>query len=555
MSGAVGVVLLIACVNVATLLLARNAARQREFAMRIALGAGSGRLARQVVTESVTLALIGGAAGLALAFGGIRVFRALASSLVRIDLSPALMFPRLDDIAIDLAVLVFTAMTSVLSGVLFGLAPAIHGSRHSPMHTLREGAGARNSGFQLFRHHRMQGVLVIVEIALAMPVLVGGGLLMQSFMRLSTVVLGYEPTHVLTFQLPYPPGRSFATSVNVLGESVVERLQGIPDVRSAGYAEGLPTISTARFAFVSATPPTPAKSFPHVPDFGQTPEVPDVRVVSRDFLKAMGTRVIAGREFGDDDHAGRPPAILVNQTWARSRYLGEDPIGKYLYADFSSGWTMCEIVGIVEDVRQGSLDREPRPQIYIDYRQYPGPPSALGPYFVVRTSGDPMLVARHIPEIVGEVDAGATVAHLATMEQLVSNSLTRPRLYAVLFGVFAAVAVALATIGLHGVMAFSVMQRRREMGIRMALGARRWRVLALVLSQSLLLTAVGIGSGVAGVVATTHYLQGMLFGVSPLEGLTISVMALLFLCVAMLAAFVAARHATTVEPLVVLRSE
>jgi putative ABC transport system permease protein len=273
----------------------------------------------------------------------------------------------------------------------------------------------------------------------------------------------------------------------------------------------------------------------------------------------MGVRLVAGRMFEDQDGAGRPQVLLINQTLARSGFLGDHPIGKQVYA---MGRTPWEIVGIVSDVRQFDLDQEPDPQIFVDYRQEPPPPPMFAgqgpppaPYFAVRTTDEPFAVASSVRSIVRELEPQATVDNIATMEQLVSNSLSRPRLYAVLLGLFAAVAVALTAIGIYGVMAYSVTQRRREIGIRMALGAQRGNVMALVLVQSVVLTAIGIVLGVGGAFAVTRYLAQMLFGVTPLDPATFVVVSLLFASIAALASFVPARRATQVDPLVALRSE
>jgi putative ABC transport system permease protein len=370
LAGAVGLVLLIACVNVANLLLARTAGRRREMAVRLALGAGRGRLIRQALTESLLLALIGGGAGIGLAHGGVRLLQTLGTGLARRDVGLGVGLPRLDEIGMDASVLAFTLGTSILTGVLFGLAPAIRQSPTAPMDMLREATGSGTSGFNLLRHHRMQGLLVVAEIAMTMIVFVGGGLLIHSVVNLS--------------------------------------------------------------------------------------QVPDLRVVSREFLKAMGVRLVAGRGFGENDAAGQAQVMLINQTLARSGFLGQHPIGRQIYAKGPAPW---QIVGIVEDVRQ------------------------------------------------------------------------------------------------FGVMAYSVAQRIREIGIRMALGAQRADVITLVLGQSLVLTAVGVVLGIAGALGVTRYLDNMLFGLTPFDPSTFITVSLMFGSVATLAAFVPARRATTVDPLVALRCE
>ena len=296
-------------------------------------------------------------------------------------------------------------------------------------------------------------------------------------------------------------------------------------------------------------------------DGRQLPESPDTRVVSHDFLKVMGVRLIAGRMFNEQDVAGRPQVMLINQTLAKSGFLGENPIGRQVYAQGRAPWA---IVGIVSDVRQFDLDQDPDPQIFIDYRQeppppIPGPALALGPppapYFAIRTGDAPLAIAARMRSIVRELEPQATLDNIASMEQLVSNSFARPRLYAVLLGIFASVAVALTAIGIYGVMAYSVAQRIREIGIRMALGAQRRDVMGLVLGQSVVLTALGIAAGIGGALGVTRYLRQMLFGLTPLDPATFVAVAVTFGVIATLAAFVPARRATTVDPLVALRCE
>jgi predicted permease len=324
---AVGFVLLIACVNVANLLLARTTARQREIAVRRALGAGRGRLVRQALTESVMLALAGGIAGIGLAFGGIRLLRTLGASLPRRDLGSGASLPRLDEIGVDASGLVFSVVVSILAGVLFGLLPAMRQSGSQPMDVLREGPASTTSGFNLFRRHRMQGLLVVAEITMAMILFIGGGLLIHSFVKLSKVNLGYEPSDVLTFQVSLPAGRP-DTQLRVLADSLVGRMQSLPHVRAAGYVESLPTTRVSR-RFVSLRTTPEMSGPPRLPVPGALPpDMPDTQFVSRDFLAAMGMRLAEGRGFSESDRAGQPQVMLINRTLARSGFLGASPIGR-----------------------------------------------------------------------------------------------------------------------------------------------------------------------------------------------------------------------------------
>jgi len=555
---AVGFILLIAAINVANLLLARTVARRREIAVRLSVGASRGRLVRQALTESIVLAIVGGVAGVALAYGGIRLLQVLAAELPRTDVGQGVGLPRLDEITIDRTVLLFTLGTSVITGIVFGLAPALRQGRWREMDVLREGSGSSTSGFTLSGRNRIQGLLVVAEIAMATMLFIGGGLLIRSMINLSHVDPGYNASHVLTAQLSLPRGRYTGAAFTALTEEITAQLQRLPGVHSVGYARQLPMVRMRQLTLLRTTPEMPAQIPPPPPfDGRQLPEAPDARVVSRDFLKVMGVHLIAGRMFEEQDTAGRPQVMLINQTLARSGFLGEHPIGRQIYAMGRAPW---EIIGIVSDVRQFGLDQEPDPQVFIDYRQEPPPQiagPALGPppspYFAIRASAEPMVLASSLRSLVHERDPLATVDNIASMEQLVSNSLSRPRLYAVLTGIFAAVAVALTAIGIYGVVAYAVAQRRVELGIRMALGAQRVDVMRLVLGQSLVLTATGIVLGLAGAAALTRYLDRMLFGLTALDPATFLIVPMLFASIATLAAFVPARSATAVDPLVALR--
>jgi putative ABC transport system permease protein len=319
-------------------------------------------------------------------------------------------------------------------------------------------------------------------------------------------------------------------------------------------------VQLRRVTSLRTTPDLP-KPLPPLPPPGSTSvDNPDTRLVSRDYVKVMGMRMVSGRGFDENDRADRPRVLLINRTLARRRFPGENPIGKTIYSIGREPW---EIVGVVEDVRQFGLDRDPEPQVFADFRQWPLPPVAAGPvpivdapsYYAVRTDREPTSLVSSVGSIVRQLDAQATLDNVATMEQLVSNSISRPRMYAVLLGIFAGVAAGLAAIGIYGVMAYSVTQRAREFGIRMALGAERSDVMKLVLGQSLVLTAVGIVLGLAGAAAVTRYLQGMLFGLTPLDPTTFIAVSLMFGLIATLAAYVPARRATRVDPVVALRCE
>ena len=538
---AVGCVLLIACVNVANLLLARTAARQREVAVRAALGAGRGRLIRQMLTESVLLAVLGGLGGVVLAIGGVRLLRSLAATLGRFDVGSgvaSVTFPRLDEVGVDPSVFAFTGLLSVLTGVLFGLAPAVRSSLSDPIEAIRNGAG---------RVRGMGGGLVVLQIALATVLLVGGALLVRSFLNLSRVNTGYDAANVLTFQVALPVARYPDDRLRPFAEEVVSRLRSIPGVRAAAYANQLPLVALRdSLGGLWKTPSTDRKP---------VPGAVDARFVSRDYFAAMGIAVIAGRGFADSDGAGQPRVLVVNEELARRDFAGESPIGQQVFIGRDP--TPWQVVGIVANVRQFGLDREPEPQFFADLRQWSGgmPLFPVGAYYAVRTNGDPDAIVSTLRGIVLQLDPEAALFNVAGMEALVASTISRPRMYAVLLGIFAGVGVTLAVIGIYGVMAFGVTQRTREFGVRMALGAKRGDVMSLVLRQGLALAAVGIALGLAGASAATRYLEGMLFGLTPLDRPTFAVVALLFAIVAAAAAYVPARRATRVEPIVALRCE
>jgi putative ABC transport system permease protein len=551
---AVGFVLLIACVNVANLLLARSHAREREIAVRHALGAGRGRLIRQMFVESALLAFLGGVAGIVVAFGGIELLRTLGGTLPRRDVSLGAGIPRLDEVAIDGSALAFTIAATALAAALFGLAPAFRHAAIADSQALHTSARFSVSGFRFKGRHRPQALLVIVEIAAAMMLLVGSGLLFRSFINLVRVDPGYDPRGVLTFRVRLP---RLQYPVN-LPEEVVERIKSVPGVEAAAYARVLPLTYLVSTVTLSGSPPAVGAipPPPPPPTSIRPPEFPDARHVSREYLDVMRIRMIAGRGFLDSDAAGRQPVILINQTLARSGLFGSDPIGRQVYALGPLPW---QIVGIVEDSRQ-FLDAPPAPQVFFDARQLPrAATSSLAqgplPYFVVRADGDVTSLTQSIRDQIRQIDSQALVDDVATMEHLISTSLTRQRLYAVLLGIFAAAALVLAGIGLYGVVAYAVVQQTHEIGVRMALGAERLQVLKLVLGQSMALTAVGLVLGLVGAASITRYLAALLFGLTPLDSGTFIVVTIVFAVVAALASYVPAQRATKADPLEALRCE
>jgi predicted permease len=545
---AAAVLLLIACINVANLTLARASVRLRETAIRAALGAGRGRVIRLLLTESVTLSLLGGLLGVGVAFGGVALLRMLASTVPRFDLAAgaaSLEFPRVDEIAIDGTVLAFSSATALVTGVLFGLVVAVRQSRIATIDSLRGGTAFATSGFAGMS---VRSFLVVGQVAAAMVLLVGGGLLIRSFTGLIAVDAGYDPSNVLSFQVSLPVTRYSDDRLRAFAEDLVARAHLIPGVEAAGYARQLPLVQLVDTLQLRTSPAGPAPS--------EAAMAGDIRLISRDYLRVMGIDVIAGRNFEDLDGPGSPRVLLVNEALASRDFPSGTAIGRVVYVGRDS--VPWQIVGVVRNVRQFGLEREPAPQFFVDVRQWPGgglPLFPVGPYYALRATEDPMRIVAQVRAILRDADAEAALFNVAPMEQLVATSTSRPRMYAVLMGAFAALGAVLAVIGIYGLMAYSVAQRTSEIGIRMALGARRAAVMGLVLRHSMLITGVGIAGGLAGAAALMRYLQGMLFGITPADWPTFASVAALFSAVALAAAIVPARRAMKIDPLTALRYE
>jgi predicted permease len=549
---AVGLVLLIACVNVANLLLARTSSRQRETAIRGALGASRSRLIRQVLAESVTIGILGGLAGVALAFGSIRLLRTLAATLPRVDLGNQRNFPRLDEVVVDGPVLLWGIGIAVLTAVVFGLLPAVRHVRFSPALAMRNNSAASLPGHGIGRQGSVQSLLVTAEIALAVVLLVAGTLVIRSFVTLMSVDAGYDAAAVLTFQVAVPTDKYSPARLVPFADAVVERLRAVPDVRGAAYANQLPMVSLVNMFPLRATPFTPT---PQVPRLPPAPGSPDVRLVSGDYLRVMNVRVLAGRGLGDGDRAGQPRALVINDALARRDFADRDPIGQTVYVGPDPHpW---QIVGVVANVRQFGLDVEAQPQFFVNLQQWslPGLIFPAGAYFAVRTTGDPAAIVPRLQALVREIETEAVVFYVAPMDEVVASTVARPRLYAALLGVFAAVGLGLALIGVYGMMAYAVTQGTREIGIRMALGAQRSAVLMQVLRQGLVMTTVGLLLGLGGAAVFSRYLEGILFGLEPHDPITFAAVTMLFTLVAAIASYVPARRATLVDPLIALRSE
>lgn len=529
LSFAVGLVLLIACANVVNLLLARTASRQREIAVKAALGAGHGRLTRQLLTESLVLALTGGVVGIGLARWAIPVI---------VRLSPP-DIPRAEEIGFNAPLLIYALTLSSLVGAAVGLIPALRVARTDhigAMTTVNAGETTPHGGFAWFRSREL---VIVGEMAMAIVLLIGAGLLIRSFIALVTVNPGYDARNVLTFQIVPPPGH--ISDPRTLYNDVITRLEAMPAVQAVGSTDVLPIAGASAFHYAIG-------GLPIAPNASDTMVM---RVVSRNYFRAMGIRVLEGRPFLTGDGTGQQRVMLVNREFAR-RYFGRaNPVGRIV----GQAPLRYEIVGVVDNVRHEGLTADVQPEYYVELRQFEFG-AIPKPYFVVRSLVRPSDLAPTIRSVVRQIDPQAGVdLNIETMADIVSASVARPRFYALLLGTFAGVALALAAVGIYGVMAYSVAQRTREIGIRAALGARGIDVVVLFLRRSVAMTLVGIALGLVGAAAVTRSLESMLFGLTPLDRSTFALVSLLFAIVATMASYVPVRGATKVDPLVALRCE
>jgi len=540
---AVGFVLLIACANVASLLLARSSARQREIAIRRAVGAGRGRLVAQLLTESVMLASIGGIAGLFVALWGIDAL---------VHLSPTDL-PRLHAVGVNGAVLGFTAALSLATGVIFGLAPAIQGSNADLQQVLRESSPGSGIGTGVAR---LRAVLVVGEFALALVLLVGAALLIQSFWRLQGVELGFRPDAVLTARLWLPQpndpktGPYFTHDARVsFYRRVQEHVAALPGVQAVGGTSVLP-LSGARGRISFAIEGRPA-------DAGDT-SAAEGTLATPDYFRALGIDLVRGRIFDDHDDASRPIAGVVSESFVRRYFPNEDPIGRRLFPggrlpapNAPTPRNAITIVGVVRDIKTGGLEVGAAPLLYRSVWQV----SNLNLTLVVRAGGDPVQLSEAIRREVRAVDPNEPVFGVRTMNEVVAIALAQRRFTMLLLALFAATALALSAIGIYGVMAYFVTQRTHEIGIRMALGASRRTVLGMVLRQGAKLAAGGVVAGLLGAVAMTRAIAALLFDVSPRDPATLVALSLALCAIAMLACYVPAHRATRVDPIRALRHD
>ena len=529
--GAVAFVLLIACANVANLLLARAATRQREIAIRTALGAGRWRVVRQLLTEATVLAALGGAFGLLLAMWGVDLLLALTPK----DLLG------LRDVGVDYRVLGFTFGVSVLTGVLFGLAPALEASRPNLNESLKEGGrGAVTGG----RNHRLRDMFVVAEIALALVLLIGSGLMIRSFARLQSVDPGFDAKNLLTVRVLLPRLRyGEDPPCKAFFKQLTERVQALPGVRSAGTVSYLPITSggAATIFDIEGRPPLPP---------GEE-LVGDVRVVDGGYFGTMGIPLLQGRTFNERELTDESHVVVINETMARDYFPGEDPIGKRVTISMKDENVPSEIIGVVRDARYIGLDTAVRPMTYWPYPEL----VYSGMTLVVRTEGEPLALAESVRREVLAIDKDQPVADVRTMESWVSDSVSRTRFSAMLLGIFAGVALLLAAVGIFGVMSYAVSERTHEIGVRMALGARTSDVLALVVRQGMVLALVGVGIGLGAAFGLTRVMVSLLFGISATDPITFAAIPVLLALVALLACYLPARRAARVDPMIALRYE
>ena len=533
--GAVALVLLIACANVANLLLARAAARDREVAVRVALGAGQGRLVRQLLTESVVLAVIGGLLGLVIASWGVTAIRTTGVQLL----------PRQAEISIDSTVVIFSLVLAVLTGILFGLAPAMRLASGSIHNSLREGARGSTGGPLA----RLRSALVLGEVALAMVLLLGAGLLIRSFTKLNQVDLGFEPARVLTYSVIFPASKFKDTkSLPPLYTDLLDRARALRGVKNAALSADLPMMGAGYLSFTIAGRP------PKQQGDGGAPEDVQPFNVSPDYFSTLHIPLRRGRVFATSDGPVALPVGIVNDEMVRRFYTdGRDPIGSRVTfgdpADPTSTW--FTVVGVVGNVAQEGVTAQPYAQFYVPIAQQ----SSRSVYVSARTSGPPLALAAAARQSVRTVDPDLLVDKIQSLEDRVSENIARPRLSVVLLAGFSALALILAAIGIYGVIAYTVSQRTREIGVRMALGAAPGTVQRLIVRQGMRPALIGVVVGLLAAVAASRLIASLLYGVSAIDPITFALVPLFLVVTALLATYLPARRATLVPPTVALQSE
>ena len=528
--GAVGFVLLIACANVANLLLARTAGRRKEIAVRVALGAGRWRVIRQLLTENVLLGMLSGLLALLLAFWGVDLLRTIIPENL----------PRADEIGIDGRVFGFTLLISFGAGILFGLVPSFHASRVDLNDALKDGGrSSRGSG-----NNRLRNLLVVSEVALALALLTGAGLMLRSFIRLMSVDPGLDPRNVLTVDIRLSRSKYSRPQQAAFFQQLLERLRAIPGIRAVGAVYPMPLSGMEEdLLFDIEGQPPPAR--------GERRSA-GPRGVSPDYFKAQGIQILKGHVFVESDGGDTNPVVVINEAMARRYWPNQDPIGRRISFDSRDGQPVWrQIVGVVKSVRHMALSEEPRPEIYIPFTQHPLAFMTL----VARTDGAPLNFVSALRNQVQAVDKDQPISNIHTMEERLAGTVSLRRFNLILLAIFAGLALSLAAIGIYGVMSYMVTQRRHEIGVRMALGAQRGNVLRLVLRQGMTLTLTGVLVGLIAAFGLTRLLRNLLFDLSATDPLTYFITALILALVALAACYLPAWRATKVDPMVALRAE
>ncbi len=531
--GSVGIVLLIACSNVANLLLTRSLGRRREFSLRAALGAGRARLIRQLLTESLFIAAAAGALAILIANAGIYFVKTFGPSSI----------PRLREVTLDLPVFAFAACVSLTTGILFGLAPAFGATRANLADSLKE--GSQRSGVAS-ASPRLRNALLVSQIALALVLVISAGLLTRTFLRLLGANGGFNPDRVLTFQLPLP-ALKYVDQPHIVAflQSALDRLRSVPGVQSAGVGETVPMGGMGESTGIRM-PDHAAASQKEVLFANYT-------IISPGYFSSVGTPILRGRDFTEADTADSMPVALVNVAMEKKYWPTQGALGKQV-GPGSSRYPLMTIVGVVPDVKHISLREETTPEMYVVYTQKQWP-SMLNMRIALRTKADPAFMTASIREAIHSLDPDLPLAKVATLTTLVDDSLSQPRFAMLLLASFGVLALLLASIGMYGVISYSVMQRTQEIGIRMALGAERRSVFAMVLSQGARLACLGIAIGLLTALGLTRVMASFLFGIQPTDPLTFAVVSLLLVGTALLACYLPARRATRVDPMIALRHE
>jgi putative ABC transport system permease protein len=526
---AVGFLLLIACANVANLLLARATSREREMALRKALGASGGRLVRQLLSESLLLSLFGGVLGIALAAGILPAVRAFSPGSV----------PRLAETRLDAQVLLFSVLLSLVTGILFGFVPALQAKCGDLQETLKEGTRGSSEGGH---RGKLRALLVVAEMAVALVLMTGAGLLMQSFSRLMKVNPGFSSDHRMTFLLNLPPNRYAAPEIQTqFYRHLIERVKALPGVDAAGVTSYLPLAGPIRFVYFCPQDTV-------CQGIGKDP-LTAIRQVSAGYFETVRTPLLQGRVFNERDISTSPPVAIVNQTVADRYWPGKNPIGRHVAN--SRDMIQREVVGVVSDVKFNALNITNSEEVYLPMEQVPWPTTTL----IVHSLGDTQPLVSAVRTKIAEIDPNLPVTSVASMESIVATSVAQPRVLSQFVGVFAGFALLLAAIGIYGVMAYSVAARTQEMGIRMSMGAGPRDIFKLVVGQGMRLALLGVAIGIVASFALTRLISTLLFGVSATDPLAFSLAAVALVITALVACYLPARRATRVDPMVVLRFE